>query len=259
MFSTNSAFVITLAGVFLLGIAYLGIAVLREYERYVVFTLGRFSGVRGPGLVFLVPLFQNAVRVDLRVRVLAVPVQDVISRDNVSVKVSAVIYYRVSRPDEAIIRVENFEEATSQLAQTTLRSVLGVHDLDAMLAERERINANIQAILDEHYGSWGINVLNVEIKNVDLDDTMVRAIARQAEAERNRRAKVIDAEGELQAADRLRQAGEILATWPQAMQLRSLLTLQSIAGDRSSTIVFPLPIDLASALGIGRGKDGHAG
>jgi regulator of protease activity HflC (stomatin/prohibitin superfamily) len=259
MFSTNSAFVITLAGVFLLGIAYLGIAVLRESERYVLFTLGRFSGVRGPGLVFLVPLFQNAVRVDLRVRVLAVPVQDVISRDNVSVKVSAVIYYRVSRPDEAIIRVENFEEATSQLAQTTLRSVLGVHDLDAMLAERERINDSIQRILDEHYHTWGINVLNVEIKNVDLDETMVRAIARQAEAERNRRAKVIDAEGELQAADRLRQAGEILATWPQAMQLRSLLTLQSIAGDRSSTIVFPLPIDLASALGIGRGKDGHAG
>ena len=259
MFSTNSAFIAALAGLFFLGIAYLGIAVLREYERYVVFTLGRFAGVKGPGLVFLVPLFQNAVRVDLRVRVLAVPVQDVISRDNVSVKVSAVIYYRVSRPDEAIIRVENFEEATSQLAQTTLRSVLGVHDLDAMLAERERINDNIQTILDEHYHTWGINVLNVEIKNVDLDETMVRAIARQAEAERNRRAKVIDAEGELQAADRLRQAGEILATWPQAMQLRSLLTLQSIAGDRSSTIVFPLPIDLASALGVGHGKDGRAG
>jgi regulator of protease activity HflC (stomatin/prohibitin superfamily) len=173
--------------------------------------------------------------------------------------VSAVIYYRVSRPDEAIIQVENFEEATSQLAQTTLRSVLGVHDLDAMLAERDRINDNIQAILDEHYHTWGINVLNVEIKNVDLDETMVRAIARQAEAERNRRAKVIDAEGELQAADRLRQAGEILATWPQAMQLRSLLTLQSIAGDKTSTIVFPLPIDLASALGVGRGKEGPAG
>jgi regulator of protease activity HflC (stomatin/prohibitin superfamily) len=259
MFSTNSVFVSALACLFLLGIAYLGFAVLREYERYVVFTLGRFAGIKGPGLVFLVPLFQSAVRVDLRVRVLAVPVQDVISRDNVSVKVSAVIYYRVSRPDEAIIQVENFEEATSQLAQTTLRSVLGVHDLDAMLAERDRINDNIQAILDEHYHTWGINVLNVEIKNVDLDETMVRAIARQAEAERNRRAKVIDAEGELQAADRLRQAGEILATWPQAMQLRSLLTLQSIAGDKTSTIVFPLPIDLASALGVGRGKEGPAG
>src|ERR1700720_1171817 len=148
MFSTNSAFVVTLAGILFLGFAYLGISVLREYERYVVFTLGRFTGVRGPGLVFLVPLFQHAVRVDLRVRVLAVPVQDVISRDNVSVKVSAVIYYRVSRPDEAIIQVEDFEEATSQLAQTTLRSVLGVHDLDAMLAERDRINDNIQAILD---------------------------------------------------------------------------------------------------------------
>ncbi len=259
MFSTNSAFVIVLAGGLVLGIAYLAISALREYERFVVFTLGRFTGVKGPGLVFIVPLLQNAVRVDLRVRVLPVPVQDVISRDNVSVKVSAVIYYRVSRPDEAILQVEDFEDATSQLAQTTLRSVLGEHDLDAMLAERKQINDNILSILDEHYHSWGIRVLNVEIKNVDLNETMIRAIARQAEAERNRRAKVIDAEGELQAADRLRQAGEILAGWPQAMQLRSLLALQSIAGDKSSTIVFPLPIDLAGALGIGRGKDGYAG
>jgi len=204
-------------------------------------------------------LIQRTVRVDLRVRVLAVPVQDVISRDNVSVKVSAVIYYRVSRPDEAIIQVEDFEDATSQLAQPTLRSVLGEHDLDAMLAERKQISDNIQSILDEHYLTWGIRVLNVEIKNVDLNENMIRAMARQAEAERNRRAKVIDAEGELQAADRLRQAGEILAVWPQAMQLRSLLALQSIAGDKTSTIVFPLPIDLASALGVGRGKDGHAG
>jgi regulator of protease activity HflC (stomatin/prohibitin superfamily) len=259
MFSTNSSFVIALAGAGVLGIVYFGISALREYERFVVFTLGRFAGVKGPGLVFVVPLLQTAVRVDLRVRVLAVPVQDVISRDNVSVKVSAVIYYRVTRPDAAIIQVEDFEEATSQLAQTTLRSVLGEHDLDAMLAERTRINDNIQSILDEHYHSWGINVLNVEIKNVDLNETMVRAIARQAEAERNRRAKVIDAEGELQAADRLRQAGEILAGWPQAMQLRSLLTLQSIAGDKSSTIVFPLPVELAGALGFGRGKDGYPG
>src|SRR5579863_714947 len=259
MFSTNSSFVIALAGVVVLGITYRGITALREYERYVVFTLGRFTGVKGPGLVFIVPLFQNAVRVDLRVRVLAVPVQDVISRDNVSVKVSAVIYYRVIRPDEAIIQVEDFEEATSQLAQTTLRSVLGEHDLDAMLADRKRINDNIQSILDEHYHTWGINVLNVEVKNIDLAENMIRAIARQAEAERNRRAKVIDAEGELQAADGLRQAGEILSGWPQAMQLRSLLALQSIAGDKSSTIVFPLPIELAGALGIGRGKDGYPG
>jgi len=259
MLSTNSSFVIVLAGGIVLAVAYLGLSALREYERFVVFTLGRFSGIKGPGLVFIVPLLQRTVRVDLRVRVLAVPVQDVISRDNVSVKVSAVIYYRVSDPDQAIIQVEDFEEATSQLAQTTLRSVLGEHDLDAMLAERKQISDNIQSILDEHYLTWGIRVLNVEIKNVDLNETMVRAMARQAEAERNRRAKVIDAEGELQAADRLRQAGEILASWPQAMQLRSLLTLQSIAGDKTSTIVFPLPIDLASALGIGRGKDGYAG
>ena len=259
MFSTNSSFVIALAGVVVLGIAYLGISALREYERFVVFTLGRFAGVKGPGLVFIVPLFQNAVRVDLRVRVLAVPVQDVISRDNVSVKVSAVIYYRVSRPDEAIIQVEDFEDATSQLAQTTLRSVLGEHDLDAMLADRKQINDNILAILDEHYHTWGINVLNVEVKNIDLAENMIRAIARQAEAERNRRAKVIDAEGELQAAERLRQAGEILAGWPQAMQLRTLLALQNIAGDKSSTLVFPLPMELAGALGIGRGKDGYTG
>lgn len=259
MFSTNSSFLLAAAGVVVLAIAYAGISALREYQRFVVFTLGRFSGVKGPGLVFVVPLLQSAVRVDLRVRVLAVPVQDVISRDNVSVKVSAVIYYRVSRPDEAIIQVEDFEEATSQLAQTTLRSVLGEHDLDAMLADRKAINDNILAILDEHYATWGIRVLNVELKNIDLAENMIRAIARQAEAERNRRAKVIDAEGELQAADQLRQAGKVLAEWPQALQLRSLLALQHIAGDKSSTIVFPLPMELASAFGFGVGKDGHAG
>ena len=259
MLSTNSSFLIVLAGAIVLAVAYLGISALREYERFVVFTLGRFSGIKGPGLVFIVPLLQRTVRVDLRVRVLAVPVQDVISRDNVSVKVSAVIYYRVSDPDQAIIQVEDFEEATSQLAQTTLRSVLGEHELDAMLAERKQISDNIQSILDEHYLTWGIKVLNVEIKNIDLNENMIRAMARQAEAERNRRAKVIDAEGELQAADRLRQAGEILANWPQAMQLRSLLTLQSIAGDKTSTIVFPLPIDLAAVLGMGRAKDGYPG
>jgi regulator of protease activity HflC (stomatin/prohibitin superfamily) len=259
MLSTNSSFMIALAGAIILAVVYLGLSALREYERFVVFTLGRFSGIKGPGLVFIVPVLQRTVRVDLRVRVLAVPVQDVISRDNVSVKVSAVIYYRVSDPDQAIIQVEDFEEATSQLAQTTLRSVLGEHELDAMLAERKQISDNIQSILDEHYLTWGIRVLNVEIKNIDLNENMIRAMARQAEAERNRRAKVIDAEGELQAADRLRQAGEILAIWPQAMQLRSLLTLQSIAGDKTSTIVFPLPIDLAAALGMGRAKDGYPG
>jgi regulator of protease activity HflC (stomatin/prohibitin superfamily) len=256
MYSSSSSFLILLAVVIVLGIAFAGLAVLREYDRYVVFTLGRFSGVKGPGLVFIVPLFQKAVRVDLRVRVLSVPVQDVISRDNVSVRVSAVIYYQVTAPEAAIIQVEDFEEATSQLAQTTLRSVLGEHELDAMLAERKPINDNIQAILEEHYQSWGIRVLNVEIKNIDLDESMIRAIARQAEAERNRRAKVIDAEGELQAADRLRQAGEILAGFPQAMQLRSLIALQGIAGDKSSTIVFPLPMEIAGMLGVGRAKDG---
>ena len=233
--------------------------ILREYQRAVVFQLGRFWKVKGPGLVIIVPIVQQMVRVDLRTRVYDVPPQDVITKDNISVKVSAVLYFRVIDPQRAIIQVENFQEATNQLAQTTLRSVLGEHDLDAMLAERKQISDNIQSILDEHYLSWGIRVLNVEIKNVDLNENMIRAIARQAEAERNRRAEVIDAEGELQAADRLRQAGEILAGWPQAMQLRSLLTLQSIAGDKSSTIVFPLPIDLAGALGIGRGKDGYAG
>jgi regulator of protease activity HflC (stomatin/prohibitin superfamily) len=259
MVSSSSSFLTLLAVALVLAIAVAGFAVLREYERFVVFTLGRFSGVRGPGPVFIVPLVQKAVRVDLRVRVLSVPVQDVISRDNVSVKVSAVIYYRVSSPDAAIIQVEDFAEATSQLAQTTLRSVLGEHELDAMLAERKPINDNIQKILEEHYQSWGIRVLNVEIKNIDLDESMIRAIARQAEAERNRRAKIIEAQGELQAADHLRQAGEILSERPQAMQLRSLMALQGIAGDKSSTIVFPLPMEVAGMLGVGRAKDGSAG
>lgn len=254
MFSSNGWFIFLVAVLLVGGVLYQAIWVLREYERFVVFTLGRFSGVRGPGLVAIVPLVQKVVRVDLRVRVLNVPVQDVISRDNISVKVSAVIYYRVSNPDQAIIQVEDFEAATSQLAQTTLRSVLGEHDLDAMLSERKTINDNIQAILDEHYQSWGIKVLNVEIKNIDLNEMMIRAIARQAEAERNRRAKVIDAEGELQAADRLRQAGLILAERPQAMQLRSLIALQNIAGEKSSTIIFPVPMDLAAMLGFGRDR-----
>lgn len=252
MFSSSGWFLFTIGLLLAAWILYGALWVLREYERYVIFTLGRFTGVKGPGLVGIVPLVQKGVRVDLRVRVMNVPVQDVISRDNVSVKVSAVIYYRVTNPDQAIIQVENFEAATSQLAQTTLRSVLGEHELDTMLADRKRINDNIQKILDEHYRSWGIKVMNVEIKSIDLNETMIRAIARQAEAERNRRAKVIDAEGEFQAADRLRQAANILADRPQAMQLRSLIALQSISNDKTSTIVFPFPMDFANMLGMRR-------
>jgi regulator of protease activity HflC (stomatin/prohibitin superfamily) len=223
------------------------IRILREYERAVVFLLGRFWQVKGPGLVIIVPIVQQMVRVDLRTRVLDVPSQDVISRDNVSVKVNAVLYYRVIDPQRAIIQVENFEVATSQLAQTTLRSVLGQHDLDEMLSARERLNADIQRILDEQTETWGIKVQNVELKHVDLNENMVRAIARQAEAERLRRARVIEAEAEFQAAERLFQASEVLARSPQAMQLRYLSSLQNIATERSNTIVFPLPIDLFDA------------
>jgi regulator of protease activity HflC (stomatin/prohibitin superfamily) len=229
--------------------------ILREYERGVVFLLGRFWKVKGPGLVIIVPFIQQMVRVDLRTRVLDVPPQDVISRDNVSVKVNAVVYYRVLDPEKAIIQVEEFETATSQFAQTTLRSVLGQHDLDQMLAERERLNNEVQRILDERTDAWGIKVSNVELKHIDLNESMIRAIAKQAEAERLRRAKIIDAEGELQAAERLLQAGEILSRRPEAMQLRYLGTLLNIAGEKSSTIVFPLPMNLASSLGLG-GKDG---
>lgn len=228
--------------------------ILREYERGVVFLLGRFWKVKGPGLVIIVPGIQQMVRVDLRTRVLDVPPQDVISKDNVSVKVNAVIYYRVLDSEKAIIQVEHFDHATSQLAQTTLRSVVGQHELDQMLAERERLNAEIQRILDAQTDAWGIKVSNVELKHIDLNETMVRAIAKQAEAERLRRAKIIDAEGELQAAERLLRAGEILSGSPQAMQLRYLGTLLNIAGEKSSTIVFPMPIDLGSALGIERKK-----
>ena len=223
------------------------IKVLREYERGVVFMLGRFWQVKGPGLVIIVPIVQQMVRVDLRTRVLDVPSQDVISRDNVSVKVNAVLYYRVIDPQRAIIQVENFEVATSQLAQTTLRSVLGQHELDEMLAARERLNADIQRILDEQTETWGIKVQNVELKHVDLNENMVRAIARQAEAERLRRARIIEAEAEFQAAERLFQAAEVLARSPQAMQLRYLSSLQNIATERSNTIVFPLPLDLFDA------------
>jgi regulator of protease activity HflC (stomatin/prohibitin superfamily) len=223
------------------------IRILREYERAVVFLLGRFWQVKGPGLVIIVPIVQQMVRVDLRTRVLDVPSQDVISRDNVSVKVNAVLYYRVIDAQRAIIQVENFDVATSQLAQTTLRSVLGQHELDEMLSARDRLNADIQRILDEQTETWGIKVQNVELKHVDLNENMVRAIARQAEAERLRRARIIEAEAEFQAAERLFQAAEVLARSPQAMQLRYLSSLQNIATERSNTIVFPLPIDLFEA------------
>jgi regulator of protease activity HflC (stomatin/prohibitin superfamily) len=222
--------------------------ILREYERGVVFLLGRMQSVKGPGLVIIIPVIQQMVRVDLRTRVFDVPPQDVISRDNVSVRVNAVLYFRVMDAEKAIIQVEQFYEATSQLAQTTLRSVLGQHDLDQMLAERAQLNTDIQKILDERTDAWGIKVANVEIKHIDLNETMVRAIAKQAEAERIRRAKVIDAEGEFQAAQRLAEAGEILAARPEAMQLRYLTALQSISGERSSTIVFPIPMNMLERL-----------
>lgn len=224
------------------------IKILREYERGVVFMLGRFWRVKGPGLIIIIPLVQQMVRVDLRTIVMDVPSQDVISRDNVSVKVNAVVYFRVIEPDKAIIQVEDFYMATSQLAQTTLRSVLGQHELDEMLAERERLNADVQSILDQQTDTWGIKVSNVEIKHVDLDESMIRAIAKQAEAERTRRAKVIHAEGEMQAADKLLQAAQILSQQSQALQLRYLQTLTDIAGERSNTIVFPLPLDLFDKL-----------
>lgn len=216
--------------------------ILREYERGVIFMLGRFYKVKGPGLIILIPLIQQMERVDLRTVVMDVPTQDVISRDNVSVKVNAVVYFRVIEPEKAIIQVEKFYEATSQLAQTTLRSVLGQHELDEMLAERDRLNIDIQTSLDQQTDAWGIKVSNVEIKHVDLDESMVRAIAKQAEAERTRRAKVIHAEGEMQAAEKLLQAAKILSEQPEAIQLRYMQTLTEIAGDKSSTIVFPLEL-----------------
>ncbi|MCB1730986.1 MAG: slipin family protein [Halieaceae bacterium] len=218
--------------------------VLREYERGVIFMLGRFYKVKGPGLIIIIPILQQMVRVDLRTVVMDVPTQDVISRDNVSVQVNAVIYFRVVDPERAIIQVENFLEATSQLSQTTLRSVLGQHELDDMLAERERLNADIQTILDKQTAAWGIKVANVEIKHVDLNETMVRALAKQAEAERERRAKVIHAMGEAEAAEKLAEAAKVLASQDQAVQLRYLQTLVEIAGDKSSTIVFPVPVDV---------------
>jgi regulator of protease activity HflC (stomatin/prohibitin superfamily) len=224
------------------------IRIFREYERGVVFTLGRFWKVKGPGFVLIIPLIQKAIRVDLRTVVLEVPTQDVISRDNVSVKVSAVVYLRVVDPEKAIIQVVDYLNATSQLAQTMLRSVLGKHQLDDMLAERERLNLDIQQALDAQTDSWGIKVANVEIKQVDLTESMIRAIARQAEAERERRAKVIHAEGELQASEKLYQAAKVLAQEPQAILLRYLETLTVIGADKNTTVVFPLPMDLVAPL-----------
>ncbi len=222
--------------------------ILREYQRAVVFTLGRFTSVRGPGLIFVIPILQQIVRVDLRTVTMDVPTQDVISRDNVSVKVNAVLYFRVVEPEKAIIQVERYLEATSQLAQTTLRAVLGKHDLDEMLSEREKLNLDIQKILDAQTDGWGVKVTNVEIKHIDLNENMVRAIARQAEAERERRAKVIHAEGERQAAQALAEAAEVLSVQPAALQLRYLQTLTQVAGDKSSTLVFPVPVDLIDRL-----------
>src|SRR5215472_15604644 len=236
---------------------YASIRILREYERGVVFTLGRYTGTKGPGLILLVPIVQQAVRVDLRVVVDEVPPQDVISRDNVTVKVNAVIYFRVVDAAQSVIQVRDYLQATSQLAQTTLRWVLGKHDLDSMLGERDKLNADIQDVLDHQTEAAGIMVSQVEIKRIDLDESMVRAIARQAEAERTRRAKIINAEGEYQAAQKLVEAAQILAPVPQAMQLRYLATLFDIAGERSSTIVFPFPIEMIQAWGEQRGDRGY--
>jgi regulator of protease activity HflC (stomatin/prohibitin superfamily) len=224
------------------------IKVLKEFERGVVFTLGRFSGVKGPGLIIIIPIIQQMVKVDLRIIVLDVPKQDVISRDNVSVKVNAVVYFRIVDPDRAVIQVANPYEATSQLAQTTLRSVLGQHEMDEMLSQRDKLNADIQKILDQSTDQWGIKVANVEIKHVDLDETMVRAMAKQAEAERTRRAKIIHAEGEKQASQILVEAAHALAAEPKAMQLRYLQTLLDISSEKTTTIVFPLPLDLLTPL-----------
>jgi len=224
------------------------IKIMKEYERGVIFTFGRFTAVKGPGIIVVIPVVQQAVKVDLRTVVMDVPPQDVISRDNVSVKVNAVIYFRLVDPEKAVIQVADVYEATSQLAQTTLRSVLGRHELDDMLAARDKLNSDIQSILDQHTDIWGVKVSNVEIKQVDLDEGMIRAIARQAEAERQRRAKVINAEGELQASEKLMQAAQTLVQQPQAIQLRYLQTLVEVAGDKTNTIVFPLPMDLIEPL-----------
>jgi len=235
-----------LVGLIALFVLFQAIRILREYERGVVFTLGRFSGVKGPGLIILIPIVQQMVKVSLRTIVMDVPSQDVISRDNVSVKVNAVIYFRVIEADRAVIQVEDFVNATSQLAQTTLRSVLGKHELDEMLAERDKLNSDVREILDAQTDAWGIKVANVEIKHVDINESMIRAIARQAEAERNRRARIINADGEKQAAQTLMEAASVLAKEPVSIQLRFLSTLYDVGTDKNSTIIFPVPIDLLS-------------
>jgi len=240
------------------GLILLSIRILPEYQRGVVFFLGRFQGVKGPGLIIVVPGIQQMVRVDLRIITMDVPGQDVISRDNVTVRVNAVVYFRVVDSEKSVIQVEDYYAATSQLAQTTLRSVLGQHDLDEMLAERDKLNADIQEILDAHTDAWGIKVTNVEIKHVDLDESMVRAIARQAEAERERRAKVIHAEGEFQAAEKLVDAAGIIATQPEALQLRYLQTVADISNEQATTVLFPLPMDLIKAF-TGKDSGGGAG
>ena len=229
----------------LIALLAMAIRILREYERGVVFTLGRFTGVKGPGLFILIPFIQQMIRVDLRIIVLDVPTQDVISHDNVSVHVNAVVYYRVLDPEKAIIQVEDFNAATSQLAQTTLRSVLGGHELDEMLAERERLNSDIQEILDKRTDAWGIKISNVEIKHIDLDESMIRAIAKQAEAERERRAKVINAKGELEASENLLAAAEKLSQNDLGIQLRYLQTMSDISNDKTSTLIFPFPTELS--------------
>ena len=240
--------------IILIAIIASAIRILREYERGVVFFLGRFQKVKGPGLIIIIPFIQKMVRVDLRVITYDIPTQDIISRDNVTVRVSAVLYFRVVDPERAIIQVEQFFEATSQLAQTTLRSVLGQHDLDEMLSQRDELNAHIQNILDEQTASWGIKVTNVEIKHIDLNESMIRAIAKQAEAERERRAKVIHAEGELQASQKLLEAAEVMSKNPQTLQLRYLQTLNDISSENATTIVFPLPIDIMQAFAAAKPK-----
>ena len=240
--------------IILFAIVVSAIRILREYERGVIFFLGRFQKVKGPGLIIVIPFIQKMVRVDLRVITYDIPTQDLISRDNVTVQVSAVLYFRVVDPERAIIQVEQFFEATSQLAQTTLRSVLGQHDLDEMLSQRDKLNAHIQKILDEQTASWGIKVTNVEIKHIDLNESMIRAIAKQAEAERERRAKVIHAEGELQASQKLFEAAEVMSKNPQTLQLRYLQTLNDISSENATTIVFPLPIDIVQAFAAAKPK-----
>ena len=246
--SLSTAYIVVPAILAVTGLLALSVNILREYERAVVFTLGRFGGVRGPGLVLLVPFIQVIVRVDLRVHVIEIPSQDVISRDNVSMKVDAVVYFKVVNPERAIIQVQQYLPATNMLAQTTLRAVLGQHDLDEILSERKKLNADVQSILDSHTETWGITVSNVEIRTVELTESMVRAIAKQAEAERDRRAKVIHAEAEFQASQTLVDAARVLGSTPSAMQLRYLQTLSEIGSEQNSTVVFPMPIDILKPL-----------